>query len=379
MQCDNAIELMHRHVDGDLSEQESLELDAHLNGCPSCMLAFARLKALTDELALLPQVTPPFSIVDSIMPRLLEIDKQSQKREESAAFAVDSDSNPPASHSRRKLSSLFSWRIAGAVAVAACAAILFILNNKGDILEPLKQASTLNDSRVMTEQATANTLAPDAPITSPVNGTADKSAPAANTAKPDTAQKMIVPSASPVPTGETGKSPEVSVSETRRNETPVSTDKMKESGDRSASAEPSSPPAAEGDTAVNANSLVAPSETPVEDPQSPDPVYEDNKELSLALGGSVTDSQKSIFSNSNQDIRVANDSFVAEVKDRRLTISALSSNQVIFTSFRQWQDSELITPIAWTPEGKFYYEVSGNGTVRAFLIDPKLRTERQIK
>lgn len=75
MNCQEVTELMQRYLDKDLSETEYDVLLQHMQRCPECTEMYERLKQLSGELENLPKVNPPCSIVDSIMPRLLEIDR----------------------------------------------------------------------------------------------------------------------------------------------------------------------------------------------------------------------------------------------------------------------------------------------------------------
>lgn len=70
MKVQEVNEYMHRFLDGDLSESEMKELKAHLDESPASAAMFERLKRLNEDLAQLPKVTPPISIVDTILPRL---------------------------------------------------------------------------------------------------------------------------------------------------------------------------------------------------------------------------------------------------------------------------------------------------------------------
>ena len=76
MKCQEVMMYMQRQLDGDLAPKEEDELHAHLMHCLDCAQMFERLQALSDELSQLPKVMPPFSLVDAIMPQLLELDKQ---------------------------------------------------------------------------------------------------------------------------------------------------------------------------------------------------------------------------------------------------------------------------------------------------------------
>ena len=63
-------EYMHRFLDDDLSEEETALLMDHMMKSPASAAMFERLKRLNSDLEQLPKVTPPISIVDSILPRL---------------------------------------------------------------------------------------------------------------------------------------------------------------------------------------------------------------------------------------------------------------------------------------------------------------------
>ncbi len=63
-------DFMHRFLDDDLSEDEAELLLEHLRQSPASEAMFNRLVQLNDDLQQLPKVTPPVSIVDSIIPQL---------------------------------------------------------------------------------------------------------------------------------------------------------------------------------------------------------------------------------------------------------------------------------------------------------------------
>lgn len=67
---DEALELIQRDLDGDLSEMEKQRLQLYLQQDPELQLVYERLKRVHDQLASLPPVTPPVSIVDRLLPQL---------------------------------------------------------------------------------------------------------------------------------------------------------------------------------------------------------------------------------------------------------------------------------------------------------------------
>ncbi|AIQ60314.1 anti-sigma factor family protein [Paenibacillus borealis] len=75
MKCAEVMEWMHRYLDHDLSQEEMLEMFRHIDDCPSCAEVFDRLTMLSRQLEELPDVKPPFSLVDSILPQLEQLDR----------------------------------------------------------------------------------------------------------------------------------------------------------------------------------------------------------------------------------------------------------------------------------------------------------------
>jgi anti-sigma factor RsiW len=72
--CDEVMELMQRDLDGDLNHEEHRLMSDHLEACPECADMMERLQQIDQDLANLPKVTPAFSLVDSILPRLELLD-----------------------------------------------------------------------------------------------------------------------------------------------------------------------------------------------------------------------------------------------------------------------------------------------------------------
>ncbi|WP_172249684.1 hypothetical protein [Saccharibacillus deserti] len=75
MKREEALEYMNRYLDHDLNAQETEKLFLHLGDSPEARADFDFLQGLSDKLESLPDVTPPISLVDSILPRLEELDR----------------------------------------------------------------------------------------------------------------------------------------------------------------------------------------------------------------------------------------------------------------------------------------------------------------
>jgi hypothetical protein len=64
------LELVQRDLDNDLTGEEKERLQALLSANPDLQLMQDRLRRVADKLAELPPVTPPYSLVDAILPQL---------------------------------------------------------------------------------------------------------------------------------------------------------------------------------------------------------------------------------------------------------------------------------------------------------------------
>lgn len=123
-------EFMHRYLDNDLSEDEAELLMEHLKQSPASAAMFERLKRLNADLEQLPKVTPPISIVDSILPQL-ESEGMTTITPAAAIdnreFVRQSEQGTGIRRSGRERSrSVYTWT--GGVVAAGIAITLFITN-----------------------------------------------------------------------------------------------------------------------------------------------------------------------------------------------------------------------------------------------------------
>ncbi|RUT36461.1 zf-HC2 domain-containing protein [Paenibacillus zeisoli] len=172
MKCPEAVEWMHRYLDGDLSVEESDRLIVHLRSCDNCAEAFGLLKHLSDNLYQLPDVTPKYSIVDSILPKLQEIDRA--RAEEGSTLeltqsevplmrTVQSRTTQPKRSSVWRSRSSRSW--VGGVAAAAVILGLFIYQHEPTSVPNAEIASTATSSshqeKSITDENSPGTAASD--------------------------------------------------------------------------------------------------------------------------------------------------------------------------------------------------------------------------
>ncbi|WP_400164121.1 hypothetical protein ACAF76_013980 [Brevibacillus sp. TJ4] len=140
MTDDELWELMQRNLDNDLSPEEQQVLFTVLDKEPLLKQKYDRLQQVSQRLAELPAVTPPFSIVDSILPKL------ESAAANPAALAAESQEDAPtevkrllaqtSKGARRKPAYAWLARM-GSVAVAACllVGVLVLSDNANKQLE----------------------------------------------------------------------------------------------------------------------------------------------------------------------------------------------------------------------------------------------------
>lgn len=133
MNCQEVMELMQRDLDRDLSDSEHEAMTAHLQQCPDCAEMYSRLRQLSQELASLPKVVPPFSLVDSILPQLAEIDRQGEGLAATATAGVAPASVAtipvPIERPRRTRG---AWSIAATGGIVAAGLLLALFINDMD-------------------------------------------------------------------------------------------------------------------------------------------------------------------------------------------------------------------------------------------------------
>ncbi|WP_019909171.1 anti-sigma factor family protein [Paenibacillus sp. HW567] len=163
MKCAEVMEWMHRYLDHDLSQDEIIEMFRHIDDCPSCADVFDRLTLLSQQLEQLPDVKPPFSLVDSIMPQL---DKLDQGVQEHGATSIEDSKVVPftrkSTHGKKfKGNSIAARTGIGAVA-AAVILLIAIFNMPGsmpaaDVDQALNKAADVSSSNQSMEKSAEST------------------------------------------------------------------------------------------------------------------------------------------------------------------------------------------------------------------------------
>ncbi|MEJ8304185.1 hypothetical protein [Saccharibacillus sacchari] len=163
MKREEALEYMNRYLDHDLTKEETDTLFRHLGESPEAQEDFEFLKGLSDQLESLPDVQPPVSLVDSILPKLDEIDRlaaiaapdvQPEKLSEMESKRMFGEEAPK----RRKAAAFWRstmGRAVGGTAVAAAVLGIFVVN-----YEPKEMPNAEVSSSAAVTGATDDTLVP---------------------------------------------------------------------------------------------------------------------------------------------------------------------------------------------------------------------------
>lgn len=164
MNCQEVMELMQRHVDEDLNEQETSLLLDHVGHCPDCAAMLERLVSLSKGLEQLPRVVPPYSLVDAILPELGQWD------------AAAAESAPLAPRGRRTPRVRSAWiaRISGVVAVGVVVGLLLV---NGPFAG--RMGSSQQDAALAPKSAAGSEAAKDVTSDALAIGGTDQAAPAA--------------------------------------------------------------------------------------------------------------------------------------------------------------------------------------------------------
>ncbi|SET67003.1 anti-sigma factor [Paenibacillus sp. NFR01] len=125
MNCTEVMEWMQRDMDHDLSPDEKIEMFRHLDDCASCAELYDQLTMLSSELEQLPEVKPPFSLVDSILPKLDELDRLAGKPGDGGEPAPNV---VPMTRANTKKPTKGSWAstVAGRTGIGAAAAAVIL-------------------------------------------------------------------------------------------------------------------------------------------------------------------------------------------------------------------------------------------------------------
>jgi hypothetical protein len=352
MNCEQITELMQRYMDGDLAEMEQELLFAHIKHCPDCATTFSELQLLSAELSNLPKISPPFSIVDSIMPRLVEWDNQ--------IIAAYAEPEIPRNRQHKRL---FSWPIAGGFVAAAIILSFFIVD-----LTPTSK----NDASKMLNINNA--------VTSSTADTSKQTNPEAIPKSAYSANEQDNPSAYTIPDAQKDKKiPQLMMKNQAQSEQAPPTEKKLESvGNEkkkvAASASSVAPsPSATSSTSMDANHIQVYFDQPISEP-TPQP--SDSKvHHSMAIEQQDPNAMKKSLA--DNQLATEDGNLIAFIIQQTVNIKN-QNGDMVYTSLLQWKTTDTIHFLHWLDNTRLFYQVQlEDGQIKQYMIDLVTKKEQQ--
>ncbi|MBP1156369.1 MULTISPECIES: zf-HC2 domain-containing protein [unclassified Paenibacillus] len=420
MMCQEVIELMQRYLDRDLDETEYGRMLGHLQQCPDCTKLFERLVNLSHELESLPKVTPPFSLVDAIMPKLEQLEAggqlsgtawSSQTGEEGAAReteqrgAMSPAEQPKLGSKRKNVKEWFSFPVFGGVVAAGLVFGFFLFQQQsgpdaGSIWLGLNQQkaseNAAQDSSSQAADNQADTMSIQEESASPASqdhlmdqkgapagGEAPKEAaagdgqdeqrqtPAESQVPRAPAPKAAKPSASQDQPGAAARSEEPTVSRTETPEPEVPSGMVPPAAEAPApSEEPSYGAASIMDPPANGGGGV-PKEVPSE-VAAPDHMR--NKSGGhMGIMGMPEAEEPPMHQLASPDGK-----YTAYFENAHVTVRN-KEGQEAYTSKYSWEDADRVDLVEWSTDNKLTYRVKMHEQSRTFVISVAELTEIETK
>jgi anti-sigma factor RsiW len=368
MSCEQMMEWMQRFVDEDLPQAEQNILMAHLKQCPDCAASFEQLQHLSAELSRLPMVSPPFSIVDSILPKLAELDAQQ-------AF-VQVAYLPEKIHNKK---SLFSWKMgAGFVAAAILFSVIAVnltpssTNDASELLTAaIGEKNSKKSDQVQSSGATDHTDHTDQQRNGITSVTASPKASEAPKATPAaTAEPKIRAFSEAMDTAQQDKSTGAVQEQSIASEPPQTTNKS-----TSTATKPEPTINVNFSRAVTEDSTNAYKIAPVVPSPTPAPIPKKD-----VKGKGARNSISSIEESSARSAPslASDDGNLIGLVERQIVEVRTADGDRIYTSNVQWKSTDVIQLIKWEDNSHLTYEVTlEDGQLKRFVIDPILKTEQE--
>lgn len=396
MNCQEVTEYMQRQLDGDLNGEETEILITHTRHCPECAAMMERLQLLNDGLENLPKVTPSYSLVDAILPRLAELDLHGEAAKEEDAMAEPAkvyrfDEAVQRSASKRRWTNRYS--ISAIAAVAAVVIVFFLFNNNlnhqsfdasddATVADSSASASTdMNSSNTSADTSTADQSTMMTESTADSGDAAATDAASNNTAKSSSAEKRSggQEPRNVDPNGETMPPLTLSAKNDSAPTANAAAPNMEQSGS-------SDTAAADSDSKSNANSQ-ANSITSTSDSSS---IAADNSAADSRGSDKAANNNQAVAGSSNDGKKldnnfVANTVIASPISPDHLYQAFIVEDHVeIYTV----QDSVLvfqgtkhagIANLKWSPDSKeLTYETTGpDGAKKMFAVEVKSAAEQE--
>lgn len=389
MSCSEVMELMQRYLDHDLTEMEQQTMVSHFNHCPECAAMFERMQQVSEGLESLPDVQPPYSIVDSILPMLDNV------QPELPAFTAIPGGSPTGSRKdRRKLASRFVY---GGTAAAALILGVYLFQTyltgansggKSAASGAVPEAAVIDQYGTTFDSGSAADPKPDLNEKSAV---LDKMASPSSNEGGEDRTKMLVPqkaadtSAHTDSPMETRNQAERSASNEANTAQDGSAARKESDSNTGLTSSIASTPADENPSVGGAPSIagIVPNDKLSENLVIGTGTFVQPAEISLDGEKDKAESSHSkgsggLFLGGNVDLShlaSPNGKYLAVVENQRVAIRD-KAGSVLFESPVQWEEGDAVQLTEWPSNYQLFYVVKrSDGDIYEYMIDLALKQE----
>jgi hypothetical protein len=354
---------------------------------------------LSSELTNLPKVLPAYSLVDAILPKLVEIDMQNSANSPTnpnTNYIPTAAQEPRSIPRTRRFGSNFSWKAAGGVIAAGLVLGIFLFqtnnssSNQADgLLAPRNKdqtASSAAGSPSAESSKNTNQLNPvspkaDGPAASAPNKSGNSPLRGSNSAAPHATENSVQPSQTPKSQGNTAPDKAIKPDQKGTGTTGAA------GTDINSTAVPSATPTASAAAKGQVNSGSQPTESPaiaaspkVQD--QPSSTVEPSPAAASASptpdpAGNHTMAITSLMP--EETLRSKDGKYLAAIEQHKVTIKNQDSQEIIFTSVRVWSETDKVTLLVWSDDGKLTYQVVNDTSTQNFEIDAVHKSEALLK
>lgn len=363
MNCEQRMDDMQRYVDHDLTYAEEASLQAHMEQCPDCATSFEQLKQLSAALSSLPMVYPQFNLVDSILPKLAELDARQDQI--NVAYL-------PKESKRRKI--ILPWKIGSGFVAAAVIFSLVMLNlqpstqyEASDV--PMSEAaalkSTVTDTTAESEGMGAKSSNKE--ISEPDNEKVAND----NNANAIFNEKQTVetvPPLSPTPVGalsggSEGMDKPITVTSSREENPQNNDDKVEIKQENDSNYYLKDNQEQEKDETAAKSQELAPQ-------PSMAPLFASSIDDNTNSGAPHDPAIQTLPSDDGHMIGV--------VEHQIVQVQTPDGNR-LYISIVQWKATDTIRLVQWQDNQRLIYEVSmEDGQLKRYIMDPILKTEQEL-
>ncbi|GIP35869.1 zf-HC2 domain-containing protein [Paenibacillus sp. J2TS4] len=406
MNCHEAEELLQRYLDSDLAKEEEKRFFLHIEQCADCADQLQRMKRLSEELDSLSDVVPPISIVDSILPKLMELDSAAgmNSKEEHPAVtspissaSIERSESPRHSRPRR---GRWMWTAISGVAAAGVALGIFIFDSPNSNVEYAelslsREIQDMSSKEAPSSGAETNNEAQHNGESGALEDTPEGNE-SADSLGDSALDKRKKTDSDKVPAeGLDARISSGSTSRSGDSKADSTSPDTSETHNVSKSIADGMPSAHQGDTPPSANSPSAPAEPGIADEPEPEsavvdaeqglaneagpsfmgipPAEEGADRLNFKSGPDDTAGSAS-FTSEDEGMESPDGSARAFIIDQKLYVND-EEGRLLYASLRQWKPEDTVLLVEWLNDRQLVYEVQSDSGTSRYTVDVVEQTE----